>query len=199
MIEMLARDIQNEIEDLRDALERCADDHIYQITQMIRREALKGSLPIATSKYAIPAEDDWEWLWRARSDDDMRPALHYIHVKDGLAQCTNGHILFMADVKGRDDGCYRYGEDTNFNGVMFPDTSRVIPQPNKFQPIKIEDQDGDLIKLENGSTVKDYYFALAVESSPNDWEASYQDDTARPILFKHKKSTRRAVIMPARG
>lgn len=194
--------ILKEIGGLEDALEQECENWVKDIINATKKYVNSIMLPLAFPKFGRKALTDIEWLAMARGEsDNFRPYLAYIHVKNGIAESTNGHILFWVPTN-KPDGFYdKDGNQTEADAlVKYPDTSKIRDiNHGDFFEIEIKKEDVGHVMLNNCATVNADLLALGFNGeSPDQYLISYAADVSKPILFKHKTLSRKFAIMPMR-
>lgn len=159
----------------------------------IKKESM---LQMPLADFSGKASSDLEWIYRARSLEETRYYLGYIHVKNGIAECANGHVLLWCDTQIKENGHYKLDDDKPHDGLMYPDTSKVIPEYDNWQDIQIKKQDASYVVLNNGAVVNAEYFLLITEHDLENWEISFSDELHRALRFKNKTNSRNAALMP---
>lgn len=189
IINQMFRTLESDIEDLIDTAK-----HDALMAMKVRKTPTERDIVLRGK-----AINDFQWVARATSTEHTRQTLHFLRVREGIIEATNGHILLWCD-SDKEDGLYGItGEHFN-DGGNFPNTDKLKPSWDNWQPLVIEKQD-DVRAHINGSNVVDRnYLHIITEGEPEEWEIAFSENSRyEPLALRHKTSSRRAVLMPMRG
>jgi hypothetical protein len=154
--------------------------------------------------------DAISWVARALKTNAIRYGLEFLHIKDNIAEATNGHILFQYNLKDNgvlfNNGLYEIWKTPKFiklipieeQSLTFPDTVKVIPKENCLHKIKIFcDQYFICIvsakAYESAKIIMDPKYIHALEIKDEYWDMNIYGQS-KPVLFI--SGNHLAVIMP---
>lgn len=137
----------------------------------------------------------FNWLITAIDLTNRMESIRNVHVLNNVVQATNWHVLFWCDLP-LGDGLYtKMGNPTTCD-KSFPDTSRVVPNYDDFQEITIERRGNKAVDINKDVRLQCKY--LDMLGNVGEWLVALENPSS-PARFKHKTTSKQAVIMPYRG